>query len=244
MLVVAAEVLVILLVASTVLPAPGSDAAFQASTYLTHVAWFAAVGWFLLQLAWTSELPLRTLLGVLGCLFVLVMVGNVLELRYVTDILKLAFAGLAGHAFLRAIERPWWLVPIAVCVPLADAWSVFSDRGVTNAVVERAEEDPTWIEWPTIAAPIGGAPYELFGRLGIVDILFMALFIGAAVRWRLGVARVLVACVAGFLATDVLVLRTDLAVPALPTLCIAFLVACGPALWRDARDEWSARSAA
>ena len=79
-------------------------------------------------------------------------------------------------------------------------------------------------------------PYEAFGRLGIVDVLFCALFLGAAIRWSLGIRRAAVALVLGLVATSVIVVEgVDVAIPALPLLCIAYLLACGPALVRDAR---------
>lgn len=241
LLLVAAEVLLILLLGATVLPEPTGATSFRVHAYVTHLLWFPALGWFVVQLEAARLLPLGIVLRVLFGLFVLAMVGNLLELPYVTDVLKVAFGGIAGHAFIRAVERPWWLVPIGVCVPLADIWSVFSDHGVTNAVVDKAAEEPAWIDWPTIATPVAGLPYDLFGRMGIVDVLFLGLFVGAAQRWGLGVPRVLVACTAGFLATSVLVFEgADVAIPVLPMLCIAFLVACAPALWRDARAEWVA----
>lgn len=141
---------------------------------------------------------------------------------------------------MRAIERPWWLVPICICVPLADAWSVFSERGVTKAVIDRAQEEPAWVNWPTLAVPIAGFPYEQFGRLGIVDVLFLALFLAAATRWSSACCAASSPCPWAWATTSVLVFEAvDVAVPALPLLCIAFLLAYAPAIWRDARSAWA-----
>lgn len=203
--------------------------------YASHALWFSVIVVFAVVAGewWTA--PVRWLLTSIAALFVLVMALNVLDVDVASDVAKVAFASAAGIAFVRAIERPWWLLPVCVLVPLADAWSVFSSRGVTHAVVERAREEPRWLDWPTIATPIAGVPYEAFGRLGIVDILFLTLFIGAAIRWKLGVGAAAVAMVAGLLATTVLVVEAvDIAIPALPLICLAFLLACGRALVRDA----------
>lgn len=218
-------------------PAPTSATEFRLLAYPSHAAWFLAIGALVATLAPLRLLPRRRLAYGIAAGFVVVVALNLLEVPVASDLAKVAFGTLAGFAFVRALERPWWLVPIAICVPVADAWSVFSERGVTNAVVDRAREDPAWIEWPTLASPIAGFPYEAFGRIGIVDILFLALFLGAAARWQLGVRRGVVAMSIGFVLTSALVFESvDLAVPALPLLCLAFLVAYAPALWRDARN--------
>ena len=223
------------------LPAPDSNADIRLAVYASHAVWFAGVVTFVVVVAGAWAAPVRVLLGGVAALLVLVVVLNLYDVDVASDIAKVAFGALAGTAFVRAIERPWWLLPICVLVPLADAWSVFSSRGVTHAVVERAREEPRWLDWPTIATPIAGVPYEAFGRLGIVDVLFLAVFLGAALRWSLGVRRAAPALAIGLLATSVIVVEgVDVAIPALPLLCIAFVAACAPALLRDARDARAA----
>ena len=218
------------------LPTPDSTTTFRIAAYASHAVWYALLMLVVLQVTANWALPIRALLGAVAASFVLVAVLNVLDLDVASDLAKVVFGALAGTAFVRAIERPWWLIPICITVPIADAWSVFSERGVTNAVVERAQQEPRWIDWPTIATPIAGLPYDLFGRLGIVDVLFAALFVGAATRWQLGRIRTAVALALGLVATSVLVIEgADVAIPALPLLCIAFLIACARPLVRDAR---------
>lgn len=218
------------------LPLPETVQQFRIAAYGTHLIWFGllvAAG-FVVARSW--NVPRASIATATLVSLVLAVLGIATGLDALADVAKAWFGALAGVAFARIVERPWWLLPIAVCVPLADAWSVYSSIGVTHAVLERAREEPRWIEWPTIATPIAGLPYESFGRLGIVDVLFASLFLGAAVRWRLGVRRVAAALVLGLLSTSVLVLEVDeVAVPALPLLCLAFLVACAPALLRDLR---------
>ncbi len=217
------------------LPTPETEDQLRLAIYGSHVAWFTTVVVFTATVATAWAAPLRRLLGAIAALFLLVVALNALDIDVASDVAKVAFGAAAGTAFVRAIERPWWLLPICVLVPLADAWSVFSSRGITHAVVDRAQDEPRWLEWPTIATPIAGVPYESFGRLGIVDVLFCAVFLGAAIRWKLGLRRAVVALVVGLLATSVLVVEgVDIAIPALPMLCIAFLIACAPGLYRDA----------
>jgi hypothetical protein len=224
-----------LLLALPLLPGPVSDTDVRLAVYSSHAAWFSGIVAFAILIGGTWAAPARSLLIGVVALLALVIVLNVADIDVASDIAKIAFGALAGIAFVRAIERPWWLLPICLLVPLADAWSVFSSRGVTHAVVEASRTEPRWLDWPTIATPIAGVPYEAFGRIGIVDVLFLALFIGATIRWSLGIRRAAPALTLGLLATSVIVVEgVDVAIPALPLLCIAFLLACGPALLRDA----------
>ncbi len=228
--------LVAVLVVSPHLPTPSSAAQFRIAAYATHAVWFAlvlalatvVVGWW--------HVRRRTITLALVATFAIAMSCNVLGWAIPADIAKVWFGSLAGAAFVRAVERPWWLLPIALAVPIADVWSVFSSRGVTKAVIDRAQDEPRWIEWPTIATPIAGVPYELFGRLGTVDILFAALFVAVAARWRLGVVRTAIALWIALVANTIVVLEVDgLAIPALPLICLGFVVSQAPALVRDAR---------
>jgi hypothetical protein len=232
----ASAALLVMLLALPLLPAPGTPTEFRVAAYATQAAWYAVVVALTAAIASRWHVRRAVLASAIVGTFAIAMTCNVLDLSIPADLAKVWFGALAGAAFVRVVERPWWLMPIALCVPIADAWSVFSSRGVTNAVVERAQEEPRWIEWPTIATPIAGLDYEYFGRLGTVDILFAGLFLAAGWRWRLHVRRIAACLVAALVATSVLVLEVDgLAVPALPMVCLGFLVAAGPALVRDAR---------
>jgi hypothetical protein len=228
--------LAILLVAPH-LPTPTSEAQLRAHAYATHLVWFTIATMLCATIAgWWSISRRAMAFSIVGA-FAMVVVTIGLDVDALSDIAKIWFGALAGAAFVRAIERPWWMLPIVICVPLADAWSVFSSRGVTNAVIKRAQDEPRWIEWPTIASPIAGVPYELFGRIGTVDVLFLTLFLAVATRWKLGIRRTVVALVIGLVATTVFVFELDdIAIPALPMLCLAFLAACAPSLVRDLRS--------
>lgn len=223
-----------------IVPSPTTVETYRVAAYGGAAAFFAFLGVVVWGAVGVLErMPTRSI--VIGAVVaaVVVMVFNVVYVPVVSDAAKVTFAILAGAAMVRAIERPWWLLPVALCVPIADIWSVFSDRGVTKAVIDKAAEEPRWIDWPTIATPIIGFDYASFGRLGIVDVFFLTLFLAAAVRWQLGITRLAIALPLTFVATIVVVNEwIDTAVPALPLLCIAFLVLAWPGLWRDLRAEW------
>jgi hypothetical protein len=239
-----AAVLVAASLLASLVPEPHSDAGVRLRLYGSHALWFtlllALVA--LLVRGWSMS-RLRLALALVA-LAALAIAGNALGWFAAVDPVKVAFGALAGAAFSRALERPWWLLPIGLLVPIADAWSVFSERGVTHEVVDRAAENPEWILWPTIATPIAGFPYESFGRIGIVDILFAGLFLGAAARWRWPAWRGVVAIALGLVLTSLLVFEsTGIAVPALPMICVAGLLAYAPQLVSDGRSAWRGRAA-
>ena len=171
---------------------------------------------------------------------------NVFDVPFLGDAAKIVFGVSAGTLTVRVFERPWWLLPICLLVPISDAWSVYSSYGVTNTVIATADDDPRWIEWPTLATPIAGFPYEAFSRIGIVDVLFMAVLLGCAGRWptQLGEWRGAVAIVVAMLAATIIVVEgAPVAIPALPLICGLFLLSVLPGVLRDARAEWRASRA-
>lgn len=224
------------------LPAPHSLTSFRIAAYASTAVFFALVLVALVHaVALVRTSGRRIALLALG-LAALVMALNLLAVPVASDLAKLAFGAVAGAGVVRVVERPWWLLPVAVCVPIADAWSVFSQRGVTHHVVARAKEDPAWLDWPSVAVPIAGLDYGDFGRIGITDLVFVALFVAAAARWGLGVRRTATALAVGFVATEVWAVEgSGTAIPALPLLCLAFLAVTVPALVRDLRADLATR---
>ena len=239
--------LLLLLVATwlvaPMVPAPTTVTGFRATVYGSTAVFFALVVALIASIMpWLLGVRARRLALVAVLALACVVLLNLLRVPIASDVAKVALGVSAGVGLMAPLDRPWWLLPISICVPLADAWSVFSSNGVTHAVVERAATQRAWIDWPTIATPIAGYDYLDFGRIGIVDILFAALFLAAARRWRLGVRRLLVVLPLAFVATTVLAYeREGQPVPALPILCLGFLACTLPALVRDLRDEFGRR---
>jgi len=240
-LTVLAAIAAVLLVAPH-LPTPGTERLYRWDAYASSLVFFLLVAQFCRRSDRVRAVSRAAVITLVCGALAAVIVLNLADVEIASDIAKIAFGAVAGMSFVRAIERPWWFLPICVCVPLADAWSVFSSQGVTRAVVNKAADNRNWLDWPTIATPIGGLPYEFFGRIGIVDIIFLTLFLGAADRFGLGVRRGLIALPLAFVATNVIAFEGWVdAVPALPLLCLAFLGAYGAALWRDLRADLARR---
>ncbi len=144
---------------------------------------------------------------------------------------KLAAATLLAWWFLSYFERLSWVVIVAAIIPLVDSISVW--RGPTRHIVE---ERPEVFGALSYAFPV---PDEGSFQLGLPDLLFFALFLGAAARWALRVPLTWVALVASFGVTMTLAIYVDPleigGLPALPLLSVGFLVANADVLWRRLR---------
>ena len=145
---------------------------------------------------------------------------------------KLAATTLLAWWFLSYFERLSWVVIVAAIIPLVDSISVW--RGPTRHIVE---ERPEVFGALSYAFPV---PDEGSFQLGLPDLLFFALFLGAAARWALRVPLTWLALVASFGVTMWLAIYVDPldlgGLPALPLLSIGFLLANADLLWRRLRQ--------
>jgi hypothetical protein len=188
---------------------------------------FAAAIWLGLPLRRTGTTTLLVLAIGAGALAVGL---SVLGIGSGANVAKLACYALAGFCFLTLFEELWWIALVAVLVPWVDIWSVAA--GPTEYVVE---ERPGLFERVAVGFPTPGETATV--SLGPPDIIFFALFLAAADRFRLRVAATWIgmsACLAG---TLVLVWAWDdvAGLPALPAICVGFLLPNADLLWRDAR---------
>ena len=183
-----------------------------------------ALVWLLLPLASHRGLLLVALaLGVLAVLL------RMAELDVLFNLAKLFALILLGFWFLSYFETVAWAVLIAVIIPWVDAISVW--RGPTEYVVE---ERPSLFEDVSIAFRVPGE--DGTANLGPPDILFFSLFPAAAQRFGLRVGWTWLAMTALLGATLVLTATTDVAgLPALPAICVGFLLPNLDLLWRELR---------
>ena len=170
---------------------------------------------------WT--LPGALVLGGLAALF------ETQGLDIAANYAKLAAVTLLGWFFLRFFEQATWVALVALIVIPVDAVSVA--RGPTRTILE---EKPEVFDQLSIAFPVPGAPYA--AQLGLPDVLFFALFVGAADRFRLRLGATWAACTLSFGVTLALAAFTDVGgLPALPLLSAAFLIVNADILWRQVR---------
>jgi hypothetical protein len=220
----------------------GATVAIAAYGAAAGYLWEASVGWdvaFLvlvvipvtLLVPWLL-LPYLTASGLLpvGLALAVLAVGlRVAELGVLFNLAKLFALVALGFWFLGFFENVAWAVLVAAVIPGVDALSVW--RGPTGHIVE---QQPGVFEDVSIAFRIPGE--ESTANLGPPDILFFALFLGAAERFGLRIAATWVAMTALLGLTLLLAATTDVAgLPALPAICIGFLVANPDLLWRALR---------
>jgi len=177
-------------------------------------------------------LPLwnRRWLWIAALVFVaLAVVFRLLEWGLPANFAKLAAAVCAGWAFLSLFEALSWVLLVAVIVPFVDIISVW--RGPTHAITTHHFEVYTNVAIAFLV-PGGSAAY-----LGPPDVLFYALFLGAAARWHLRIGWTWIACTGIYSLTIVVANIADVGgLPALPFLSFGFLAANGDLIWRRLRS--------
>jgi hypothetical protein len=141
---------------------------------------------------------------------------------------KLAAYACAGWVFLRFFEELGWVVIVAAIIPFVDALSVAA--GPTRSIVNHHPA-----VYSAVAVAFVG-PAGVTADLGPPDILFYALFLAAAVRWRLRPGWTWLAMTAMYSLTLVVANAADVnGLPALPFLSVGFLLANADLLWRRLR---------
>lgn len=164
------------------------------------------------------------------CLAVLL---EALDLELAANFVKLAAVTGAGWFFLRFFEEVSWIVLIAVLVIPIDIVSVA--RGPTRTLLE---DQPQVFDYLSIAFPVPGEATS--AQLGLPDVLFFALFLGAAARFGLRVWPTWLACTLSFGATLAVTVGGDVAgLPALPLLSLAFIAVNADLLWGQLRSRLS-----
>ena len=177
-------------------------------------------------------LPLRDHRAMLPAGLALVALAVLLhfaELDVLNNLAKLFALVCLGFWFLSWFENVMWAALIAFVIPWVDAISVW--RGPTEYVVE---QQPQIFDRVSVAFRIPGE--DSTANLGPPDILFFSLFLAAADRFGLRVAWTWLGMTALLGATLIVTATTDVAgLPALPAICIGFLLPNADILWTALR---------
>jgi hypothetical protein len=156
---------------------------------------------------------------------------EILEFDVLANFAKLAAVTLLAFWFLSYFETAAWVVVVALIVPWVDAISVW--RGPTKHIVTRQPELFTTFSF---AFPVPGEANT--AQLGLPDLMFFALFLGASDRWGLRTKLTWAAMALSFGATLALTVAFDIGgLPALPLLALGFLMPNADLLWRRLRAE-------
>jgi hypothetical protein len=200
------------------------------------IAWLALVlipavfafVWLALPL-WSS--PLRRLLVYTIVSGVAAAILQWAGAGVVANFAKLAAMTFGAWCFLRFFEELSWVVLVACIVPFVDAYSVW--RGPTKKIVTH---QPEVFSALSFTFPVPGQ--EGGAKLGLPDLLFFALFLGAAARWQLRTGWTWLCLTASIGGTIALAtwLEVD-GLPALPLLSAGFLLPNVDLLWRAVRGR-------
>lgn len=171
----------------------------------------------------------RGLLPLAGALAALAILAEAGDLEVLANVAKLSAVTFFAFWFLNLFEELVLLVVVAAIVPFVDAYSVF--RGPTGHIVEHHS---SVFEYFSVYWVLPG---ETNGpRLGIPDVLFFALYLAAAVRFRLRPGWTWLAMVAALGATIAITVWADVAgLPALPALSVGFLLPNADLIWAQLR---------
>jgi len=142
---------------------------------------------------------------------------------------KLFGVSALGFWFLGYFETLGWVVLVSLIIPWVDAYSVW--RGPTKTIVTEHRHVFTNFSF---AFPIPGEPNA--ANLGLPDLLFFALFLAAAARFRLRPGPTWLLMTLSFGATLAIAVWADLSgLPALPLLALGFLLANADLIWTRLR---------
>ena len=146
------------------------------------------------------------------------------------NVAKIVAAAALGIWIGEELEKLSWIVIVAVVSAAVDIVSVAA--GPTKAILDQG---PVVVGYFTIAVTWAGYTYsEAYTGLGISDVIFLGLYLGAARRFGLRVGWSAVGMVVSFLATIAAAMWWT-ALPALPLLSVAFLAVNGDLLWKSLR---------
>jgi hypothetical protein len=182
------------------------------------------VAWLALPL-WRSRLTLPVGAGLVGAALAL----SALHVPVASNFCKLGALIVLGWWFLSYFEAVSWVVLVALLIPWVDAYSVW--RGPTKVLTGKGHEHVFGALSIAFVVPGGGA-----ARLGLPDVLFFSLFLGASARFRLRTGWTFLSMLVGLGATMVLATWWDVGgLPALPGISLGFLVPNADLLWSRLR---------
>ena len=190
--------------------------------------------WLCLPLRGVLSLPQLAILA--ATLVVLAVACSLADLEIAANLLKLAAATAVGWLALAFFEAPWWVALVALMIVPVDLFSVA--RGPTKEITEN---QPQVFDALSVYMLIPGRNAEgqaQAAHLGLPDVLFFGLFLGACARFFLRVAPTWVLMTLSFGGTLVLAVWFDQAgVAALPLLSAGFVLANADLLWHSIRGS-------
>jgi hypothetical protein len=212
---------------------------FEVATHLWHAGVWWDVAWLALVLMPAVfglvllALPLREARGLLPVGLAFAVLSGVLtyaDIDVFANFARLAACSLLGWWFLTYFESLSWVVLVAAIIPWVDAYSVW--RGPTKSIVKHHAS--VFNNVLSFGFPVPGGHGT--ANLGVPDLLFFALFLGAAARFGLRVYWTWVTLVGLLGLTMAATVWWDLSgLPALPAIAVGFLIPNADLLWTELR---------
>jgi hypothetical protein len=143
-----------------------------------------------------------------------------------------AFAHALGHWIGSNIEHPGHLLPACVVASIADLVSVLHPSGPSHAVIQSDKA----LSLLAVSFPVLSTR-QVSPTIGVGDLLFIALLLAAARRHDLSWKRMAWALAAGIMVAGAASYFFETAIPALPSIGLAVVLAFGEARKLRARDR-------
>jgi hypothetical protein len=194
---------------------PGLGAG-DAAVVVSGIAGILAVAAVVLAVAAEQRHPLPLVLLLAGTVLLVAGMDAAGARASVTTFEAIAAATL-GTLLGRLLAAPAVALAVPVFVAVVDAWSVAS--GPSSRLLEG---DPRGAAELTLDLPAWGAAPGAASRLGLTDAVFLAMFSVWVRRFGLRRRATATGMVAGLIATVVLSVATDRAIPALPLMAVGY----------------------
>jgi hypothetical protein len=171
-------------------------------------------------------------LAIVAPVLVAVAVGlSLLDLEVSANFAKFAAVTTIGWLFLGYFEALSWVVLVSCIIPWVDAYSVW--RGPTKSITEHHASVFTKLSIAFVVP--GNAPPA---RLGLPDVLFFSVFLGASLRFGLRPAATWLCMVASLGVTMTLTTFWSTGgLPALPGISLGFLLPNADLIWKQIRAK-------
>lgn len=137
----------------------------------------------------------------------------------VVNLALLALAHATGGSIGRRVSHPGHLLPACAVAGAFDAASVFHPHGPSHAIARSARA----LTIAAVAFPVPGTR-NVAPSLGVGDLVFMALVLGAAAAHRISILRTTACLAVGLVAAGTLAAGFHIAVPALVPLGAAVVI--------------------
>lgn len=133
----------------------------------------------------------------------------------ITDISLCTLAFALGRKLADLLDSPKFIFPVAIVMFFADIWSVAA--GLTKALAKK----PDVINYVLVSFPLLGTP-KIVPMIGMVDFLFLAMFLGVAYRFGMPVLGNAVVLLLGGIACFLVATSIGLGLPMLPFFAVSF----------------------